>query len=35
MAKAGVTTDELNTYAHQLYIEAGSIAMLGYGCPPD
>lgn len=35
MAKAGVTTDELNAFAHQLHIEAGAIpACLGYGDPP-
>jgi methionyl aminopeptidase len=35
MAKAGVTTNELNTYAHQLHIEAGAIpAPLHYGNPP-
>lgn len=35
MAKAGVTTNELNAYAHKLYLEAGSVpATLGYGDPP-
>lgn len=35
MAKAGVTTNALNDYAHQLHIEAGAIpAPLGYGDPP-
>lgn len=35
MAKAGVTTNELNDYAHQLHLEAGAIpAPLGYGDPP-
>lgn len=35
IAKAGVTTDELNTYAEQLYKEAGAIAApLHYGKPP-
>lgn len=35
MAKAGVTTDELNTFAHQLHVDAGAIAApLGYGYPP-
>ncbi len=35
MAKAGIKTDELNTYAHQLHVEAGAIpAPLGYGNPP-
>ncbi len=34
-AVAGVTTDELNSFAHKLYIDAGSIpATLGYGSPP-
>ncbi len=34
-AKAGVTTNELDTYAHKLYLDAGSIpATLGYGTPP-
>lgn len=34
-AKAGVTTLELNDYAHQLHIEAGAIpAPLHYGHPP-
>jgi len=34
-AKAGVTTDELNTIAHKLYLDAGAIpATLGYGEPP-
>lgn len=35
MAKAGVTTNSLNAYAHQLHVEAGAIpAPLGYGTPP-
>ena len=35
MAKEGVTTEDLNTYAHQLYTEGGAIAAtLGYGHPP-
>lgn len=35
MAKAGVTTQELNDYAHQLHLDAGAIpAPLGYGNPP-
>ncbi len=35
MAKAGVTTNELNHYAHQLHIKAGATAApLGYGDPP-
>lgn len=35
MAKAGVTTLELNNYAHKLHVEAGAIAApLGYGSPP-
>jgi len=34
-AKEGVTTDELNTIAHKLHVEAGAIpAPLGYGHPP-
>jgi methionyl aminopeptidase len=34
-AKAGVTTEELNRFAHQMHIEAGAIpAPLGYGYPP-
>jgi methionyl aminopeptidase len=34
-AAAGVTTDELNTFAHKLHLEAGAIAApLGYGTPP-
>lgn len=34
-AKAGVTTQELNDYAHQLHQEAGAIpAPLHYGSPP-
>lgn len=34
-AKAGVTTLELNDFAHQLHLEAGAIpAPLGYGTPP-
>ncbi len=35
MAKAGVTTNELNAFAHKLHMEAGAIpAPLGYGEPP-
>jgi methionyl aminopeptidase len=35
MAKAGVTTNALNAFAHQLHLEAGAIpAPLGYGTPP-
>jgi methionyl aminopeptidase len=35
MAKAGVTTNALNAYAHQLHLDAGAIpAPLGYGTPP-
>lgn len=35
MAKAGVTTSELNDFAHQLHLEAGAIpAPLHYGHPP-
>jgi methionyl aminopeptidase len=35
MAKAGVTTQELNEYAHQLHLDAGAIpAPLNYGYPP-
>lgn len=35
MAKAGVTTNELNAFAHELHIRAGAIpAPLGYGTPP-
>lgn len=35
MAKAGITTQELNDYAHQLHLEAGAIpAPLNYGHPP-
>ena len=35
MAKEGVTTLELNDYAHKLHIEAGAIpAPLNYGYPP-
>lgn len=35
MAKAGVTTQELNDYAHRLHVEAGAIpAPLNYGYPP-
>ncbi len=35
MAKVGITTNELNDYAHQLHLEAGAIpAPLGYGIPP-
>jgi methionyl aminopeptidase len=35
MAKAGVTTLELNDFAHQLHIKAGAVpAPLNYGYPP-
>ena len=35
MAKANVTTNELNAFAHQLHLEAGALpAPLGYGEPP-
>lgn len=35
MAKVGVTTIELDRYAHQLHLDAGAIpAPLGYGTPP-
>ena len=35
MAKEGVTTQELNDYAHRLHLEAGAIpAPLHYGSPP-
>jgi len=35
MAKAGVTTNELNDYAHKRIVEAKAIpATLGYGSPP-
>jgi len=35
MAREGVTTSELNDYAHQLHVEAGAIpAPLHYGDPP-
>lgn len=35
MAKEGVTTQELNDYAHQLHLDAGAIpAPLNYGEPP-
>lgn len=35
MAVEGVSTEELDRYAHQLYLDAGSIpATLGYGEPP-
>lgn len=34
-AKAGITTQELNDFAHQLHLDAGAIpAPLGYGTPP-
>ena len=34
-AKAGLTTEELNAFAHKLHLEAGAIpAPLGYGSPP-
>ena len=35
LAKAGMTTNELNAFAHRLHLEAGAIpAPLGYGTPP-
>lgn len=35
MAKAGITTNQLNDFAHRLHLEAGAIpAPLGYGTPP-
>lgn len=35
LAKSGVTTQELDDFAHRLYLEAGSIpATLNYGYPP-
>jgi methionyl aminopeptidase len=35
MAKAGITTNQLNAFAHRLHLEAGAIpAPLGYGDPP-
>lgn len=35
LAKAGVTTQELNDFAHKLHVEAGAIpAPLNYGHPP-
>ena len=35
LAKEGVTTNELNAFAHRLHLEAGAIpACLGYGSPP-
>lgn len=35
LAKAGVTTEELNQFAHKLHMEAGAIAApLNYGNPP-
>lgn len=35
MAKVGVTTNELNAFAHKLHLDAGAIpAPLGYGEPP-
>lgn len=35
LAKEGVTTQELDAYAHRLHLEAGAIpAPLGYGYPP-
>lgn len=35
MAKAGVTTQELNDFAHRMHLEAGAVpAPLGYGYPP-
>ena len=34
-AKAGVTTEELDNYAHKLHVEANATpAPLGYGSPP-
>jgi methionyl aminopeptidase len=34
-AKAGITTDELDRFAHDLHLEAGALpAPLGYGSPP-
>lgn len=34
-ARAGMTTNELDLFAHQLHVEAGAIpAPLGYGSPP-
>jgi methionyl aminopeptidase len=34
-AQAGVTTNQLNAFAHQLHLDAGAIpAPLGYGTPP-
>lgn len=35
MAKAGITTNQLNDFAHKLHLDAGAIpAPLGYGTPP-
>jgi methionyl aminopeptidase len=35
MAKAGVTTNQLNAFAHKMHLDAGAIpAPLGYGTPP-
>lgn len=35
MAQEGITTEELNSYAHKLHLEAGAIpAPLHYGLPP-
>ncbi len=35
MAKKGVTTQQLNDFAHKMHLEAGAIpAPLGYGSPP-
>lgn len=35
MARVGVTTNELNDFAHKLHMQAGAIpAPLGYGSPP-
>jgi methionyl aminopeptidase len=35
IAKAGVTTNALNAFAHELHLQAGAIpAPLGYGAPP-
>lgn len=35
LAKEGITTNELNAFAHQLHLDAGAIpACLGYGSPP-
>lgn len=35
LAKAGITTQELNDFAHKMHLDAGAIpAPLGYGSPP-